>query len=97
MVLLKGSTNKGQKVVAMYKRLTGYTLSDLYKSWSKAKDVAYDECRTMCINEGGFGFRVGSANSTQFTAGWIVCDKYDVIEVVRVETKDNSYKVYVNI
>ena len=97
MRVFKASNKNGQRVIEMYNRLTGYYLSDIYNNYSVYKARAWDECHTLFINEGGTRFRVGSANSFGFTCGWVILDDLGRVEKVRVETKETSYCVYMNV
>jgi len=90
----KASTKAGQRIIARYLYLEGRTLSDLYSTWSSAKQNAYDWCfEQFRKQENSEDFRVGSANTFGFSAGWSVYDENGNLKEVRLETKDNSYKV----
>lgn len=92
MKYVKSSTKLGKSIIERYNRLDGYYLSDLYGRWSTAKENAYRYC--MCEfqeDETSSDFRVGSANTFGFSAGW-KCE-HNGCQAIRLETKDNSYIV----
>ena len=69
--------------------------SYLYDNPSYAKEKAFNLCYEQYIkSENGSAFGVGSATTFSFTASWLCT--YNNEEVMRVETKDNSYMVYLN-
>lgn len=45
----------------------GVFLSDVYGSYSDAKENAYNECRELCDRFNGWGFQIGSYNANVFT------------------------------
>lgn len=91
MRTLKASTSQGKRVMNMAFNCNSEGLDELYKAYSSEKQKAYDRCRELFAKENGHSFRVGNANTFGFTACWLVsgedCDE------LRVETKDNSYRV----
>lgn len=92
MKILKASTKAGQNIVDRYNRLYGRTLRDLYGSYSYAKESAYNDClRWFNQSKEAHDFKVGSANTFGFSAGWKLI--YDGHYAIRLETKDNSYVV----
>ena len=95
MIELKASTARGKQVVAIGERHEGYFLSDVYNSYSTEKLEAYQRCRDMyAIDLNATGFGICSHNTFGFTVSW-----YTVINnenVMRVETKENSYMVWLD-
>ena len=91
MRTLKASTSQGKRVVNMAIRCNNERLDELYNVYSSRKQIAYDECRELCAKENGYLFGIGSANTFGFTARWFV--KGQPFDELRVETKDNSYRV----
>lgn len=91
MRTLKASTSQGKKVINMASRCNNERLDELYKTYSSEKRNAYYRCRELCAKEDGHSFRVGNANTFGFTACWLV--KGENFDELRVETKDNSYRV----
>lgn len=45
----------------------GYTLADVYDSWSSAKQNAYDNCKRMSNALGGWDFCITGSNCMCFT------------------------------
>lgn len=91
MRILKASTSQGKRVIDMAIRCNNERLDELYKTHSSKKQIAYDNCRELCAKENGYIFRIGNANTFGFTACWFVKGKR--FNELRVETKDNSYRV----
>lgn len=91
MISLNLRTVKGRRINAMGASCTGHSLSDLYKTYSNAKNEAFNRCLAMCEADNGISFRVRSANRFGFIASWLY--KKDDVWYRRVETKDNSYIV----
>ena len=91
MRTFKASTPQGKRVINMAIRCYSTTLEELYKTHSNQKQKAYNECYESFIREEGCDFRVGNANSFGFTACWLV--KGEHFDELRVETKNNSYRV----
>ena len=91
MRTLKASTSQGKRVINMAIRCNNERLDELYKIYSSEKQIAYDNCRKLCAKEKGYLFGIGNANTFGFTARWFVKGKR--FNELRVETKDNSYRV----
>lgn len=90
---LKFSTKKGKKVYEMGLSCQCNNLHLLYERPSRAKVNAYYECIAMfSTTNNSHGFGVGNANSFGFTAKWFGEENGETY--MRVETKDNSYKVW---
>lgn len=95
MIELKFSTKRGKQVYKMGIACQAQSLLELYKKPSKLKIDAFDVCFQMCCEtQNSFGFGVGNANAFGFTAKWF--GKENGSTFMRVETKDNSYKVWLN-
>lgn len=95
MIELNLSTKRGKEVYNMGFKCQGKSLFDLYKKPSHLKLKAYDECFfKFCNTQNSFCFGVGNANSFGFTCKWLAEENGTIY--MRVETKDNSYKVWLN-
>ena len=95
MKYINGSTKKGQALIENAERFTGSTLSDIYKSWSGAKEQAYNWCIEQYTNtENANYFRVRNVNTFGFVASWF--GTIDNEPILRYETKDNTYIVWLN-
>ena len=69
------------------------SLHNLYDSWSTAKEEAYNQCWEMYLEtENHEAFGVGNANTFGFTASWLGTKNGE--DILRIETKDNSYLVW---
>ena len=94
MRTLKATTSQGKRVMGMAYSCKSVRLDELYKAYSSEKQKAYDRCRELCAKENGYSFRVGNANTFGFTACWLVKgEHFDDFDELRVETKNNSYRV----
>lgn len=92
---LKLSTAKGKRVYDMGMTCYNNYLWQLYDNWSPKKQKAFDWCWEQYIaDENSESFGIGNANTYGFTASWICTYKGE--DALRVETKDNSYIVYLN-
>ena len=91
----KASTKRGQELISMGKRCHCGSLYDLYDRFSEAKQKAFDWCREQYANDNqSTDFRVGNANSFGFTCSWLSIK--DGENIMRIETKDNSYLVWLD-
>ena len=91
----KASTKRGQQLYDMGIRCYYTSLHQLYDTWSQAKQQAYDWCYEQylqCENHDAFG--VGNANTFGFTASWTCTINGE--NAMRIETKDNSYIVWLD-
>lgn len=92
----KFSTKKGKQIYEMGVKCCWGSLSNLYEKWSAAKQEAFDRCWKQFLNdENHSDFGVGNANCQGFTASWLLTKNGE--ECMRVETKDNSYLLYLNL
>ena len=95
MVELKASTKRGQAVIASGEACKGVTLRDIYASWSDDKQKYYDDCYTQYLEtEEHYNFRVKACGSWSFVASWM--GTKDGENIMRVETRDNSYLVWLD-
>lgn len=91
----KASTKRGQALISMGTRCCWKSLHNLYDSWSEAKQKAFDWCFEQYINDNhSTAFGVGNANSFGFTCSWLAIK--DNENVMRIETKDNSYLIWLD-
>lgn len=92
---LKFSTKAGKNMVERGNNCTAKFLSQLYDKWSVAKEYAYNRCFDLYLRgENTEGFGIGNANTFGFTASWFCTVEGE--PAMRVETKDNSYIVWLN-
>ena len=87
MTIIKGTTKKGENMLNNANYYDGYSLHDIYNSFSYAKEKAYNYCRELYYKENGSNFRIISHNTFSFSIA------FDVENGVRIETPNNSYLV----
>lgn len=91
----KLSTARGKQIYDMGVTCCWSSLNNLYDKWSQAKENAFNWCWAQYSkDENSSNFGVGNANSFGFTASWTLTKNGE--ECMRVETKANSYLVYLN-
>lgn len=87
------STAKGKQLYNMGCKCCWSSLHNLYGKWSAAKEHAFNRCWELFLNdENSTAFGVGNANTFGFTASWLLTK--DGEDCMRVETRNNSYLVY---
>lgn len=95
MKYLNGHTKQGQRLIANANGFGGHRLDDIYKSYSTSKLAGYNWCYGEYLKtQDRDHFRVGNANTFGFCASW-----YGTLNgepILRYETKDNSYIVWLN-
>ena len=93
MMKLNASSHKGQHIMNRARNIDGHTLSDIYTRRSIAKEHAFDWCYNQFLKtENHAGFSICSHNSFGFTCSWF--GEIDGEKILRYETKDNTYIVY---
>lgn len=70
MKTIKNMTERERNAYRGYTRSTASTLWDVYGRWSRAKEQAFDYCRSLCYEYGGYDLRIITANTFIFTAGF---------------------------
>ena len=104
-MLVKGSTVKGQNLLASADNNLGYDLWEVYGRFSRAKVNALEWCKEKCHNTNGYGFRIISKNSFSFSVAWEVDDfeyvnpktgEVTIEPATFIETSQNSYIVLKN-
>lgn len=91
----KASTKRGKQLMEMGDRCCRHTMSDIYKTWSPEKQRAFDWCwEQYCNDSESSYFGIGNANNYGFTASWLLVK--DGEECMRIETKSNSYLIYLH-
>ena len=73
-----------------YKRSNMYSLYDAYGRFSKSKADAWEYCRKLCFEKRGGWLKVITANTFQFTAGFV----FDEDGGVSLETNADSDDIY---
>lgn len=54
-----------------YKRSSAYSLRDVYGTYSRAKDDAWEYCKELMYKFNGYGLKVISFSRYMFTAGFM--------------------------
>lgn len=85
MTIIKAETKKGQSMIERANNCEGYSLHDVYGSFSRAKENAWEYCLNLCHKENGYNFHIISFNTFGFSVAW------NTAEGVRIETPQNSY------
>lgn len=92
---LKASTKGGQNIIARANRKQGEVLSDVYGRYSAAKVWAYNWCKEQYNEtENHSNFRITGHSTPQFSVAWNGTENGE--NILRFETKSNSYKVYLD-
>lgn len=92
---LKASTKTGQNIIARCNHKQGEILSDVYGRYSSAKESAYNWCKKQYNEtEGHNNFRITGHATPQFSVAWNGTENGE--NILRFETKSNSYKVYLD-
>lgn len=91
----KLSTSRGKQLYEMGNTCCWPSLRNLYDKWSPEKEKAFNRCwEQYCKGENSTAFGVGNANTFGFTASWL--ETKDGEDVMRIETKSNSYLVWLD-
>ena len=89
--IIKGSTKRGQELLARASRFEGTDLSDIYGRWSSAKASAMRDCKAWCDELNGYNFHIISHNGFGFSVAW----NYTIPEtgevMTRIETSQSTY------
>ena len=104
MTIIKGSTKRGQNLIDGARFNKGEKLREVYSSWSKAKEEAYEHCKARQAFFKGYNFRITGSNCNFFSVAFEgemeyvnpVTGEVTVEEVLVVETYCNEYVVLLN-
>ena len=92
---LKASTKAGQNIIAKASRYCGTELTDVYDRISAYKERAYRWCmEEFNKTDDAWAFHICSYNTFAFTCRWQ--GTKDGENILRYETKDNSYLVWLD-
>lgn len=95
MIELNYSSAKGRKIFNRASYCIAFTLEEVYNKPSQAKINAYNHCYNEYLKtKNSMGFGICSFNSFQFTCSWI--GEVNGENIVRYETANNSYLIWVN-
>lgn len=87
MRVVKFESSLGRRLVNTGENWEGKFLHQVYDTYSKSKEIAWNECYQKYIVENGTDFGICSHNSFSFTVSWFTDDG------MRIETSKNSYLV----
>ena len=85
--IIKGTTKKGKIMMNSAKNFQGYTLNEIYGTYSMAKYHAFYDCVLKAQAENGRNFHIISHNSFGFSVVW------ETEKGIRIETPKNSYLI----
>lgn len=95
MIELNYSSAKGREIFNRASRCVVFTLEQAYDKPSLVKINAYNHCYNEYLKtKNSTGFGICSFNSFQFTCSWI--GELNGENIVRYETANNSYLIWVN-
>lgn len=93
MEKLNRNTKKAQYYIALWETSDEATLQDVYKSWSKAKERAYDNIMQRYLNDSNaYNLRIISHTTRFFSTGYGLYSR-DTAELFAVII-DTSTKTY---
>lgn len=88
MRVIKAESCLGRRLVKIGENCEGKFLSQVYVTYSDAKQQAWDKCYDeFCNTQGAEHFSICSHNSFQFTVSWFTP------QGMRLETARNSYLI----
>ena len=91
----KLSSTMGNKLYESGSKYEGYDLSQVYDRPSIAKQLAFERCYDEYVNtENSTAFSICSHNTFGFTCSWLGIK--DGENIMRYETKDNSYLIWLD-
>lgn len=70
------------------------TLEDCYKSYSHDKARSYYNIKLECEELDGYDFTILSANTWQYSCGYVYPDKETGALILRVETASHTYETW---
>ena len=91
-MFIKGSTKRGQELLARAINYEGYELLDVYNSVSRAKQDSFNWCYEKYLNTPeSTDFHICSHNTFQYSVTWD--GKYNGENATFIETANNSYVI----
>lgn len=89
-------TKKQYNFVEAYYKSDAVYLSDVYKTYSQAKQHAYNVCMERMHNMNGYAPKILSSNAFHFTLAWLYINESGK-ECMDVETAYNTYYIQLDI
>lgn len=91
MTIIKGSTKRGQELLARASKWEGTELSNVYGRWSAKKEQAMRDCREKCRAVHGTNFHICSSNGWAFSVAWNFINQETGERMTWLETSSNIY------
>lgn len=93
MAIIKGTTKRGQELLARAKHNEGTELYQIYGSYSAAKGRAMKECKEKCAAVNGYNFRIIGHNGWAFSVAWNFTNSDTGEMMTQIETSSNTYVI----
>lgn len=84
---LNKTTKKASHFINEYNNSYCYSVKDFYKTCSYEKVIAEERIKNTMSKNGGYGYRILSANSFNFTCG------YKINNTLIIETSANTFEI----
>lgn len=84
---LNKTTKKAQHFINEYNNSYCYSVMDFYKTCSSEKVIAENRIKNTMIKNDGYGYRILSGNSFNFTCG------YKIKNTLIIETVVNTFEI----
>ena len=84
---LNKTTKKAEHFIYEYKNSNISSVRDFYKTCSCEKVIAEERIKNTMTKNGGYGYRILSANSFNFTCG------YKINNTLIIETSANTFEI----
>lgn len=96
MINVKREFTVHPKAAAPNVRAIGYTLDDVYGSYSVGKLTAYKYCKWLCEQCDGYDFCITSANTFMFTASFDFINPDDNRPMRAIITRTYNHAYYLD-
>ena len=84
-------TKRQQAIYNNYRSTTDRFLSDVYGSYSRAKENAMRYCEDLMRRFNGYGLRIISHNTFTFTVGFMFSDENGVVNLMYITPNKDEY------
>lgn len=91
MGIIKGTSKRGQELLAKARRNEGTELRHVYGRWSEEKESAMRKCWASYVADDGENFRIISHCRDSFSVAWEFPNKETGETMTRIETFRNTY------
>lgn len=93
MVVIKGSSKKGQQLLAKAEIRQGTELRDVYGTWSDKKETAMRDCKREYLEDNGYDFRITGHNCDRFVVAWNYTNPETGEVMTKIKTGTNTYVI----